>query len=100
MTDQQHRFRKGRGTTDSIYMTKRMHHITDQMKRPVYALFIDFTAAFDHVPRSTMFQSITERLPDTHSKKLINLLEVLYSHTTTALAEAPEHAFEVQRGVR
>ena len=41
-----------------------------------------------------------KRLPDCHSKKLINLLEVLYSNTTTALAEAPDNVFEVQSGVR
>lgn len=100
LTDQQQGFRKGRGTTDGIYLAKRIHQITDQLKQPVYALFIDLTAAFDHVPRSVMFQSMKKRLSRTHSMKLINLLEVLYSHTTTALAEAPEHTIDVQRGVR
>jgi len=100
ITDQQQGFRKGRGTTDGIYLAKRIHQITDHLKQPVYALFIDLTAAFDHVPRSALFQSMKKRLSDTHSKKLINLLEVLYSHTTTALVEAPEHTIDVQTGVR
>ena len=70
------------------------------MKRPVYALFIDLSAAFDKVPQKSMFDMMKKRLPDCHSKKLINLLEVLYSNTTTALAEAPDNVFEVQSGVR
>ena len=70
------------------------------MKRPVYTLFIDLTAAFDHVPRKTMFKAMKNRLPDSHTKKLINLLAVLYSHTTTSLEEAPDDVFETRSGVR
>ena len=64
--DQQQGFRIGRGTTDGIYLVKRIHLINDQMKRSVYTLFIDLTAAFDHVPRETMFIAIKKRLPDSH----------------------------------
>lgn len=68
------------------------------MKRSVYV--IDLTAAFDHVSRGTMFAAMNKRLPDSQSKKLINLLEVLYLHTTAALAEAPYNVFETKSGVR
>ena len=78
LLDQQQGFRIGRGTTDGIYITKRIHQITDQMKRPVYTLFIDLTAAFHHVPRKTMFKAMKNRLPDSHTKKLINLLAVVF----------------------
>ena len=47
-----------------------------------------------------MFQSMKKRLSGTQSEKLISLLEALYSNTTTALAEAPEHIIDVKRGVR
>ena len=100
LLDQQQGFRLGRGTTDGIYIAKIIHQITDQMKRPVYTLFIDLTAAFDHVPRETMFKAMKNRLPDSHTKKLINLLAVLYSHTTTSLEEAPDDVFETRSGVR
>ena len=100
LLDQQQGFRLGRGTTDGIYIAKRIHQITDQMKRPVYTLFIDLTAAFDHVPRETMFKAMKNRLPDSHTKKLINLLAVLYSYTTTSLEEAPDDVFETRSGVR
>ena len=32
--DQQQGFRAGRGTTDGIYILKRIHQITDDMKKP------------------------------------------------------------------
>ena len=83
LMDQQQGFRSGRGTTDGIYIIKRIHQITDNMKKPVYALFIDLTAAFDHVNRKLMFKTLNQRLASS-DKKLFNLLETLYSHTTTA----------------
>ena len=100
LTGNQQGFRRGRGTADGIYIVKRIHQITDQMKKTVYALFVDLTAAFDHVPRRAMFRSIKKRLPDRESRKLIDLLELLYSHTTTALAEEPEKVFSLKTGVR
>ena len=100
LTDQQQGFRKGRSTTDGIYIAKRVHQITDQMKLPVYALFVDLTAVFDKVARQRMFDLLKKRLPRHYSKKLIDLLEVLYSKTTTALAEAPDNVFDVECGMR
>ena len=72
LLDQQQGFRKGRGTTDGIFMVKRMHQITDQMKKPIYALFIDLTAAFDHIERKWMFKTLYQRLPPDADKKLIH----------------------------
>ena len=67
--------RKGIGTVDAIYNLKQVHNITNAMKKPVFLLFIDLTAAFDYV-------------------------ESLYSLTTTALAQTPEDKFDVKCGVR
>ena len=39
--DQQQGFRSGRGTTDGLFIAKRIHQITNKMKKPVYALFVD-----------------------------------------------------------
>ena len=100
LLDQQQGFRKGRGTTDGIFMVKRMHQITDQMKKPIYALFIDLTAAFDHIERKWMFKTLYQRLPPDADKKLIQLLESLYSYTTTELAQSPNDVFELILGVR
>ena len=46
------------------------------MKKPTYLLFVDLTAAFDHV-RKWMFQSIYQRLPPGEDTTLIELLEAL-----------------------
>ena len=58
LSDNQNGFRYCRGTTDGIYITKRVQQITDQMETPLYILFVDLTAAFDHVVRAWLFKSI------------------------------------------
>ena len=100
LLDQQQGFRKGRGTADGIFIAKTVHQISNKMKKPVYVLFVDLSAAFDHVERKWLFKSIRNRFPDASDLKLINLLESLYSSTTTALAETPDDKFELTVGVR
>ena len=70
------------------------------MRKPTYLLFVDLSAAFDHVERSWMFKSIKMRIPNETKRKLIELMEQLYAHTTAALAEAPEDKFHLNVGVR
>ena len=70
------------------------------MKVPVYTLFVDLSAAFDHVDRKWLFKSIKQRLPEGWNIKLFELLESLYHYTTTALAEAEDDIFELTSGVR
>ena len=100
LMDQQQGFRPERGTSDGIYMIKRVHHITDGMKKPIYAIFVDLAAAFDRVDRKLMFETICHRLPPNSNTKLIQLMESLYSHTTAALSQTPDDIFEITRGVR
>jgi hypothetical protein len=98
--DQQHGFRRARGTNDGIFMVKRAQQISGKMKKQVYVLFVDLSAAFDHIKRGWMFKSIKNRHSDEADLKLIQLLEKLYEYTTTALAESPEDKFELNTGVR
>ena len=100
LLDQQQGFRKGRGTTDGIFIIKRIHQITDQIKKPVFTLFIDLTAAFDHIKRDWMFITIYQRLEQNADKKLIELLQSIYSYTTTSLAQSTLDIFELLLGVR
>ena len=51
LLDQQQGFRSGRGTTDGIFIAKRIQQVTDKMKKPAYILFVDLSAAFDHIER-------------------------------------------------
>ena len=93
-------FRSGRGTADGIYITKRVQQISDSMKKPVFVLFIDLSAAFDHVVRKWMFKSVHLWLPVDSNKILITLLEAVYEYTTTALSENPDEIFTLSSGVR
>ena len=100
LVDQQQGFRSGRGTADGIYIVKRIQQISYRSKKPVYALFVDLSAAFDHVNRDWLFQSINQRLHNQESQKLFKLLESFYSYTTTALRGHDSEIFDIMVGVR
>ena len=85
LLDQQQGFRPGRGTCDGIYLVKRLQQISSIMKKPMYVLFIDLTAAFDHVNRDWLFTSIKKRFPGHTNNLLFELLQSLYSNTKTTL---------------
>jgi len=100
LQEQQQGFRSERGTTDGVYILKRIQQISRKMNLPIYTLFVDLTAAFDHVNRKWMFSSIHQRLSPSVNHKLIELIEVLYRYTTTALKQNLKDIFELSRGVR
>ena len=82
-----------------IFIAKRIQQIADKIKKPVYALFLVLTAAFDHVKRNWLFKTIDRRLPNHADRTLIKLIEALHSYTTTAISEAPDHIFLLTAGV-
>lgn len=98
LTDQQQGFRSGRGTADAIFIMKRVQQITEKLKKPCYCLFVDLTAAFDHVVRDWLWRSIGQRFDD--KNELVEILEAIYRETTTELAGHPEQIFELMSGVR
>ena len=100
LLDQQQGFRKGRGTTDGIYVIKRVQQISYRSRKPLYALFVDLSAAFDHVNRDWLFKTLYQRLPANKNKKLFKLLESVYSFTTTGLSDNEKDIFNVLVGVR
>ena len=53
LSDHQNGFRGNRGTTDGIYTVKRIQQISSRKKQPLFLLFVDLSAAFDHVPRKS-----------------------------------------------
>ena len=100
LLDQQQGFRRGRGTADGIYITKRIQQISEKMQKPVFLLFVDLSAAFDHVVRKWLFESIYQRFPQDVKPNLFEILEALYSKTTTSLAQNQDDIFELLLGVR
>ena len=88
ISDQQQGFRMGRGTTDGIFILKRVQQIAHRTNQPIYALFIDITAAFDPIDRKWLFQSIRQRVPPGANIQLFQLIE------------DNEEIFEIIMGVR
>ena len=95
MLDQQQGFRSRRGTADGIYIVKRIQQVSHRSKKPIYALFVDHSAVFDHVNRGWLFQSINQRLYNKENYKLFKLLESVYSYTTTALSDHDSEIFDI-----
>lgn len=100
ISDHQQGFRQGRGTTDGIYLVKRIQQLSYRSKKPIFVLFVDLSAAFDHINRKWLFKSIYQRLATKESEKLFKLLEKIYAFTTTALQENEKDIFNVILGVR
>jgi len=79
LLDQQQRFRSGRGTSDGIFITKRIQQITDSMKKAVkkavFIFFVDLSAAFDQIVRSWLFKSIHQRLAPNKGNTLFRILD-------------------------
>ena len=67
---------------------------------PASILFVDLTAAFDHVERSWLYKTIEKRFTKGSKNDLEQLLKSIYEYTSTSLAENPEHKFELTVGVR
>lgn len=99
LTEEQNGFRSNRGTTDGIYTIKRIQQITNRKKQPLYLLFVDLTAAFDHIPRGWMFDSIRLRFCNNQNTLLIDILEKLYQNTSLTFKEA-KTTFTTSSGVR
>ena len=98
LLDQQQGFRAGRGTTDGLFLVKSLQQIAQKTNKNMYVLFIDLTAAFDHIERKWLFKTIKQRLQSDTNCKVFDLLEALYSSTTTALNDVDK--FNTELGVR
>ena len=73
LLDQQQGFRSGRGTTDGIFLTKGLQQIVKKTDRKAYLLFVDLTAAFDHIDRKWLFKTIKQRIKNDTDCKLFFL---------------------------
>ena len=101
LLDFQNGFRKGRGTSDGIYITKITQNIAHKTNRDIFALFVDLSSAFDHINRQWLFWTIRNRLPEAEKQnKIVNILENLFRHTNTELKDDPKLNFYTTSGVR
>ena len=97
LSDEQYGFRPNRGTTDGIFAVKRTQQITNRKQQPLFLLFVDLSAAFDHIPRSWLFRSIDLRFTEERSPQMFRILRYLYNHTLLTYEDV---TFKTTSGVR
>ena len=86
-------FRKNRSTTDGIFIMK---NVIDKYKDPFVAVYIDLTAAYDHIPRDFLFKVLEVR---TGATFLLSILKLMYTGTTASI-KGMKTAFKVLVGCR
>ena len=93
ISDAQFGFRRNRSTTDAIFVLK---SVIDKYNGTLIAVYIDLTAAYDHIPRNFMFKVLELRTGASH---LIAILFKMYQGTTASILGMKEK-FEVLVGCR
>jgi hypothetical protein len=93
ISEAQFGFRKGRSTSDAIFIVK---NVIQKFNDPLIAIFIDLTAAYDHIPRDFLFRVISFR---TGSQLLTLILSKIYEHTT-AYISGTKAKFDILIGCR
>ena len=77
ISNSQYGFRKGRGTTDCIFILKGLIDLMIARGKKLYALFVDYEKAYDYLDRSAVFYKLYK---NGVSSKCINVLRSLYSN--------------------
>lgn len=92
-------FRPGRGCCDQIFTLRRILEWRHEFRMPTAVAFLDFTAAFDSLDRSAVWDLIEA---DGMPPKLLNLIKALYKNTKAAVRvySSETAPFNVRTGVR
>ena len=93
MGNEQFGFRRDRSTTEGIYILKT---VIDKYGDSLIAIYIDLTAAYDHVPRELLFRVLELR---TGAKHLCAILKKMYEATTASI-RGMRTGFDVLVGCR
>ena len=99
ISDLQHGFVDGKGTVDGIFLIKRIQQLAVERRISIYQAFVDLTAAFDHICRSTMWSCIRSRFPENADLPIFDIFESLYAQTSCYYEDA-DSEFPVLSGVR
>ncbi len=99
LLDEQHGFRKHRGTSDAKYCVARVTELAVEHGRPVYAGLIDFKQAFDAVDRQTMWAILRAYGAEPH---VVDLFADLYADSMSSVRVGNHESapFPVHAGVR
>ena len=86
-------FRQNRSIADGIFIVKM---VTKKVGEPLIAVYIDLTAAYDHIPRDFLFKVLDLR---TGAKHLATILKKMYEGTTASI-KGSKAVFDVLVGCR
>ena len=89
--NQQNGFRRGRGTADGIFVTKRLQHISDKMQKPMFLLIIILNTAFDHVLRKWLFDFIYIRFPQQTEPNGDHQLKKIHNNKKKSVLKLQQH---------
>ena len=91
--EEQYGFRQNRSTSDGIFIIK---NVIEKYGETFIAIYIDLTAAYDHVPRNFLFKVLHFR---TGAHHLIAILQKMYEGTTASI-RGTKAIFDVLVGCR
>jgi len=92
-------FRSGRGTMDMIFCLRQTQEKCIEQNMPLYAVFIDFTKAFDTVSRDGLWRVLAKfGCP----AKFINIIRSFHDGMKALVAQGENHSkeFDVSNGVK
>lgn len=92
-------FRRGYSTVDSIFNLSCIAHLNFQLKKKTYAFFVDFSCAFDLIPRNSLFYKLSN---SGLSSKIVTILQLLYQNTSSEVWDGSllSDSFYVTQGVK
>jgi hypothetical protein len=93
-------FRPGRSTADQIFALRQIIELRKEFKRPLFATFVDFKAAFDSVDRSRMYEILRTSLG--LPVKIVELIREMYCGSTNVVRVGSNVTadFQVVTGVK
>ena len=92
-------FRKGRGTTDQIWVTRQIIERAAEYNTPAHLCFIDLTKAYDSVNRDALIAVLRNYKVPSH---LVDIISAMYTNTWCQVrtTEGASEKFKVVSGVR
>ena len=93
LSEAQFGFRANRSTNDGIFI---LNTIIEKYNEPLVAIYVDLTAAYDHIPRDLLFRVIEFR---TGARHIVNILRKMYEGTTASI-RGMSSMFSVKIGCR
>ena len=91
-------FMPGKGTTDALFILRRMQEEFGGREKKLYMCFVDLEKAFDRVPRKVMEWALRKKsLPEVLVKAVISLYQG--SRTKVRVGSGLSEEFEVRVGV-